>query len=307
MASQAVETRPGISCIVHTRDAEATLDRALASVAWADELIVVDMASRDRTREIAARYASRILEAPPVPRVDGVRSRFLEEATHPWIFVLDADERLADDGEENVRALIAEAGDAIDAYAIPRFNAIAGQTMRGSGWYPDAQVRLFRKGTVRWTDSIHVGPEVLTGRERRRVLRPPGCLHIHHANYEDLAHFLRKQLDYALADRYDDDPERFRFDDYLARAWEELARRREPELDGDLSRALSLAMAWDAVVRGLIHWDRLRPRPALPDAVALPPLTRRGPGRWERLARRVRKLLTARGRRSPGRQRGRVR
>jgi hypothetical protein len=264
-----------ISCLVHTRDSEATLETALASVAWVDELIVIDMASRDRTREIASKYAARILEAPVVARVDGIRNRYLEEAVHDWVFVLDSDESLADDGEENLRRLVLEAGSQIDAYAIPRFNRIAGQLMRGSGWYPDRQIRLFRKGAVQWSDATHVAPSVVTGRERLSVLEPPGCLHIHHQNYEDLSHFLDKQLRYALNDDYDSDPANFHFEDYLARAYDELARRRQPDRDGDLSRALSLAMAWDAVVRGLVHWDRLDPRPALPDAIALPPVVRK--------------------------------
>jgi glycosyltransferase involved in cell wall biosynthesis len=265
---------PRISCIVHTRDSERTLERALASVAWADELLVVDMQSRDRSREIAARYATRLLEAPLVPRVDAIRNRYLEQAAHEWILVLDSDEYLADDAQDNVRGLVREAADEIDAFAIPRFNSIAGQILRGSGWYPDHQLRLFRRGTVQWSDATHVAPRLLTGRGRRRVLEPPGCLHLHHENYADLAHFVRKQLAYAVDDRYDDDPSRFRFEDYLERAYRELAVRRDPERDGDLSRALSLLMAWDAVVRGLLHWDRLRPRPPLPDAVALPPVER---------------------------------
>jgi glycosyltransferase involved in cell wall biosynthesis len=268
-----------ISCIVHTRDSEATLERALESVAWADELLVVDMQSRDRTREIASRYATRVLDAAPVARVDGIRNRYLDHASHTWILVLDSDEYLADDGERNVRALVREAGDEVDAFAIPRFNKIAGQIMRGSGWYPDHQLRLFRNGTVRWPDATHVPPTLLTGRGRRRVLEPPGCLHIHHQNYDDLAHFVRKQLSYALDDHYDDDPSRFRFEEYVARAYDILAARREPDRDGDLSRALSLLLAWDAIVRGLVHWDRLQPRPALPDAVMLPPAERRRPRR----------------------------
>lgn len=278
-----------ISCIVHTRDSEATLERALASVAWVDELIVVDMESRDATREIAGRHATRLIRTPIVPRVDGIRSRYLEEASHEWILVLDSDEYLARDAEENVRSLVAEAGDEIDAYAIPRFNTIAGQTMLSSGWYPDHQLRLFRRGTVRWSDTTHVAPEVRTGRHRCHKLQPPGCLHIHHPSYDDLSHFLRKQLAYALDDRYDPDPSAFRFEDHLSRAYEQLERRRDPEQDGDLSRALSLIMAWDAVVRGLIHWDRLEPRPPLPDAVVLPPVTRRRRGGWlRRLLRRRR-------------------
>jgi len=278
-----------ISCIVHTRNSEASVEAALASVAWADELLVIDMASEDRTREIAARYASRILQAPEVPRVDGIRNRYLEEASHEWILVLDSDEHLADDGEQAVRSLVAEAGAEIDAFAVPRFNTIAGQLMRGSGWYPDHQVRLFRKGTVRWRDVHHGGGQVLARRARRRVLEPPGCLHIHHQNYESLAHFIRKQLDYALTDRYDDDPSTFRFEDYVARAYASLEARRDPERDGDLSYALSLLMAWDALVRGLLHWERLEPRPALGEAAVLPPEARprrpRGLRGWLRRGR----------------------
>jgi glycosyltransferase involved in cell wall biosynthesis len=259
-------------------------------VAWADELLVVDMASEDRTREIAAKYEARILEAPETPRVDGIRNRYLEEASHEWILVLDSDERLADDGEEEVRRLVAEAGTDVDAFAIPRFNTIAGQVMRGSGWYPDHQVRLFRKGTVRWDDVHHGGGKVVTGHARRRKLEPAGCLHIHHRNYEDLAHFVRKQVEYAITDRYDDDPAAFDFEEYVARAHESLAARRDPERDGDLSYALSLLMAWDTLVRGLLHWERLEPRPPLAAAVALPPATGekrpvRGLRRWLRRRR----------------------
>jgi glycosyltransferase involved in cell wall biosynthesis len=285
-----MSTNTPITCIVHTRNSESTVEAALDSVAWADELLVVDMESEDRTREIAAGYATRILEAPVAPRVDGIRNRYLEEARHQWILVLDSDERLADDGEEAVRSLVAEAGTEIDAYAIPRFNTIAGQVMRGSGWYPDAQIRLFRKGTVRWHDVHHRGAEVLTGRARRRRLEPPGCLHIHHRNYESLAHFIRKQVDYALTDRYDDDPSAFRFEAYVSRAHENLAARRDPDHDGDLSHALSLLMAWNELVRGLVHWERLDPRPPLGEAAALPARAEersptRGPRRWLRRRR----------------------
>jgi glycosyltransferase involved in cell wall biosynthesis len=198
-----------LSCIIHTRNSAETLDRALASVAWADDIIVVDMESTDSTRAVAAQYTQRILSTPIVPRVDGIRQQFLAEARHDWILVLDSDEHLAADAEANVTNLLEQYGDRYDAFAIPRFNYIAGQIMRGSGWYPAAQIRLFRKGTVRWPDANHQLPEVITG--RLLELEPPDCLHIHHRNYEDLRHFIHKQLDYALNDRYDSDPSTFDF------------------------------------------------------------------------------------------------
>jgi glycosyltransferase involved in cell wall biosynthesis len=305
LASNAAdEARTRISAIVHTRDAAATLETALRSLAWADEILVVDMASRDATLEIARRHATRILETEIAPRVDGIRNRYAAEASGDWVFVLDADESLADDAGDEIRRLIAEHGERCDAFAIPRFNSIAGQVMRGSGWYPDHQLRLFRKGTVRWSDTHHTPPEVLSGRGRLMELMPPACLHIHHRNYESLRHFAEKQLVYALSDRYDARPESFDFADYVARAYQTLATRDEPDLDGDLSHALALLLAWDQIVRGLVHWESLATRPPLGLLAALPVATERVPwwrvrlrrwlGRrhaWAYYARRLRDVL----------------
>ena len=259
-----------ISAIVHTRNSQATLERALKSLVWADELIVVDMASDDATLGIARRFTDRIYHVPAAPRVDGIRNQALEHAIHEWIFVLDSDEYLAEDAGQVLRNYLERYGTRYDAFALPRFNYIAGQIIRGSWWYPNRQVRLFRKGTVRWSDTTHVPPVVTTGHHRVLELTPPGCLHIHHRNYEDLRHFIRKQVEYALLDRYDPDPSAFDFSDYVARAYEELSLRCDPERDGDLSHALSLLMAWDAIIRGLVHWDSLERRTPLGYLKALP-------------------------------------
>lgn len=276
-----------ISAVVHTRDAAETLEAALRSLAWADEILVVDMASRDATPEIARRFATRVVETEVAPRVDGIRNRFADEAAGDWVFVLDADESLAADAGDEIRRLVAAHGARCDAFAIPRFNSIAGQVLRGSGWYPDHQIRLFRKGTVRWSDTHHTPPEVVTGRARLMELRPPGCLHIHHRNYDSLRQFAERQLRYALSDRYDPRPESFDFADYVASAYETLATRDDPENDGDLSHALALLLAWDRIVRGLVHWESLDARPPLGLLAALPVASERVP--WWRV--RLRRLL----------------
>lgn len=298
-----------VSGIVHTRNSVDTVERALATLRWVDELLVVDMASDDGTLAVAARLADRVLHAPVAARVDDVRNQFLAGATHEWIFVLDSDEYLAADAAEQVAALVRTHGSRVDAFAIPRFNYIAGQVMRGSGWYPDHQVRLFRRGMVRWRDGHHLPPEVLTGPHRLLHLSPPECLHLHHLNYRDLRHFVRKQVDYALNGLYDPDPRRFDFADYVAAAHERLALCHDTARDGDLSHALALLLAWDAIVRGLLHWDSLDPRPDLGALVALPTGAARGPapraGMREKLApvmpagRLVRRFLRA-GRRAIG-------
>jgi glycosyltransferase involved in cell wall biosynthesis len=259
-----------ISAIVHTRNSEKTLAKALESISWADELIVVDMESCDKSVEIAESFNAEVYHQAVVPRVDGIRNHYLGKAVNEWILVLDSDEYLAADGERSIRELITTHDRSYDAFAIPRFNRIAGQVMQGSDWYPDHQIRLFRKDCVCWSDSNHQLPTVTSGPHRLLELKLPNCLHIHHDNYPDLKSFIRRQLNYALDDVYDSDPENFDFSDYIARAYENLALHSDPQKDGDLSHALSLLMAWDAVVRGLIHWDSLEPQPPLAYLRALP-------------------------------------
>jgi len=275
----------GISAIVHTRNSAATLEKTLRSLLWADEIIVVDMASADGTLEIARSLAQRVLSIPEYPRVDGIRNRYLEEAKHEWILVLDSDEYLAADAATALRGLIASVGMKFDAFALPRFNTIAGQIMPGGPWYPDHQIRLFRKNTVQWSDNTHALPEVITGRHRLCELTPPDCPHIHHLNYPSLQDFIRRQLDYALRDNYDADPRNFDFSAAISRAYEVLAFCEDRENGGDLSHALALVLAWDAIMRALIHWDRLDPKPPLGLLTALPVATGRVPW-WEVKLRR---------------------
>ncbi|MFH1155143.1 MAG: glycosyltransferase family 2 protein [Pseudomonadota bacterium] len=275
-----------ISCIVHTRNSGETLGRTLASAAWVNELIVVDMESTDDTMMIAKQFNAVIFHHPVVPRVDGIRNIFIEKASHDWVLVLDSDEYLSDDAAEIMMQLIEQYQMKIDAFSIPRFNTIAGQVMKGSNWYPDHQIRLFKKGCVRWGDTTHRLPDVLTGPHRLLELCPPDCLHIHHANYKDIRSFVQRQVDYALNDSYDPAPGKYDFSDYIAMAYERLALHHDPENDGDLSHALSLLMAWDAVVRGILHWEKLNPRPPLSYLKALP-MTQQKVPRWRILLRKL--------------------
>lgn len=257
-----------VTVIVHARNAAAGLARLLPTVHGVAEIVVVDMESTDGTADVARTHGARVLPVELHPRVDAVRNRFLEAAATEWILVMDADERLADDGPPLVAELIATQGGRYDAFAIPRLNRIGGQVMRGSGWYPDLQIRLFRRGTVRWSDSTHRPPEVVSGRERLLLLEPPDCLHIHHDNYANLRDVIERQVRYALHDVYS--PDGYEPDRYAAAALEAFARRHDPDADGDLSRALAVIMAWDQVIRGLIHWDQLAEKPSLEDYLTLP-------------------------------------
>ncbi|MEO5757326.1 MAG: glycosyltransferase family 2 protein [Mesorhizobium sp.] len=262
--------RIAVSLIVHTRDSAATLPRLLATTSWAAERIIVDMQSSDATVEIARAAGCRVLDCAIVDAVDAIRNQYLPEARHDWMLVLDSDEYLAADAEEALCQVVAAHGDKFDAFALPRFNSVAGQIMQGSGFYPDHQIRLFRKGTVAWQQGNHRVQQVLTGAKRLRLLETPDCMHIHHENYLDIASFVARQARYALTDTYDPDPGNFDFSTYVAEAYAEFERRHEPSKDGELSTAVATVLAWDRIMRGLIHWDRLGRQHPLNAAFSLP-------------------------------------
>lgn len=256
-----------LSLIVHTRNSAATLPALLDSTSWIPERIVVDMHSEDDTLALCRAAGCRVIGAPVTDGVDAIRNDYLDEATNPWTLMLDSDERLSADAAEAIADLLAEQGGRYDAFGIPRFNTIAGQVMHGSLFYPDHQIRLFRRGHVAWRDGHHHPPEVRGG---RLLLLTPPCLHIHHLNYVSLEDFISRQLRYTLSDTYSSDPASFNFADYVGDAYATFAKRHDTASDGDLSTALATILAWDRLMRGLVHWERTGRTTSLGAAFSLP-------------------------------------
>jgi len=265
-----VTNTSAISLIVHTRNSAHVLPELLRTTAWCDERIVVDMTSTDGTADLARAAGCRVVTIGPEPFTDALRNRFLGEAAHPWTLVLDSDEYLAADAEEGLRAAVAAAAADVDGVWIPRFNSIAGRVLRGSGWYPDHQLRLFRTGSIRYEVAHHRVPQLVDPTRRTVRLEPPGCVHIHHENYASFVEFVERQLTYARSDVYDDDPDRFDFTMYLARAAQEFDDRLDSDADADHAYALALLMYWNQIVRGIVHWERLGYLPPLPTEPPLP-------------------------------------
>jgi glycosyltransferase involved in cell wall biosynthesis len=254
-----------ISLIVHSKNAEKLLPALIASTEWIDDRMLVDMQSSDQSVALAERHCFRIETVENHPRVDGVRNKFIDKAKYEWVLVLDSDEFLPDDAEYLIPKLLEKYKDQIDAFAIPRFNFIAGTIMKATGWYPDHQIRLFKKGVVSWSDYNHVPPAVKDP-GKLLFLQPP-CLHIHHYNYDNITDVITRQLHYAINQNYDFD---FNFMEYVQKSYQNLATRNSPEHDGQLSTVLSVIMAWDAIIQGLIHWDRLDPKPDINALLAAP-------------------------------------
>jgi glycosyltransferase involved in cell wall biosynthesis len=149
--------------IIAFNEAEKIAD-AISTLAWADEILVVDSGSTDATAQIAASLGARVVQIP-FQGFGELRNQAIAQCRHEWIFSLDADERCTAEVRDEILA-IASAPAAHDAYLVPRRNYMMGRWIKGSGWYPNyRQPQLFRKGAMRYDSQVvHEGYELLTDR-----------------------------------------------------------------------------------------------------------------------------------------------
>ncbi|MEP6742069.1 MAG: glycosyltransferase family 2 protein [bacterium] len=154
-----------ISVCIITLNEEEHIRAACESVSWADEILVVDSGSTDRTREIAAECGARVLENS-WPGFAAQKQFAAEQAMHEWVLSLDADERVSEELRASIQSLLSKPDDRIrtDGYLIPRRAFYMGRWIRGGGWYPDRQLRLYRKSMGNWQgayihESIKMNPD----------------------------------------------------------------------------------------------------------------------------------------------------
>jgi glycosyltransferase involved in cell wall biosynthesis len=164
-----------LSIAIVALNEEANIGRVLESVRWADEIVVVDSGSTDRTSEIARGYGARVIHEP-WRGYTGQKNYVLELCTKGWILSLDADEEVSPELAEEIRQVLEKSGP-LDGYAIPRKNLFLGRWMKHGGFYPDPKLRLFRRGTAFSTGrDPHDRFEM---KESKRVGRTRGAM-IHH-------------------------------------------------------------------------------------------------------------------------------
>jgi glycosyltransferase involved in cell wall biosynthesis len=141
-----------VSAILITKNAATTLRRALDSLAWANEIIVVDSGSTDDTVGIARTLGAEVHITADWPGYGPQKNRALGHATGDWVISLDADEWLTPEGREEIRRTLESPRAA--AYALPRRSSFCGRVMNHSGWWPDHVVRLFRRDAARFSDDL---------------------------------------------------------------------------------------------------------------------------------------------------------
>ncbi|MCO6478351.1 MAG: glycosyltransferase family 2 protein [Phaeodactylibacter sp.] len=180
-----------LSVIITTFNEEPNIQGVLESVSWADEVIVVDSFSTDRTVEIARQYTRRVMQREYTGPAEQ-KNWAIPQASHEWILLLDADERVPEKLKLEIQKYLNQENIPYDAFRIGRRNFFMGREVHYSGWQGDAVVRFFRRDLCRYNDK-QVHEEIIT--EGLRV----GFLDnkLLHYTYRDMEHFLAKMRRYA--------------------------------------------------------------------------------------------------------------
>ena len=140
-----------LSVIIITKNEVDNIRACIESVAWADEIIVVDSGSSDGTVEICRELGAKVF-VHDWPGFGAQKNRALNYAENEWVFSIDADERVTP--ELRAQLIDAMADAQYDGYYLPRFSQFCGKFIRHSGWYPDYVLRLFKRGAGRFSDDL---------------------------------------------------------------------------------------------------------------------------------------------------------
>jgi len=183
-----------VSILILARNEERYIERCLQQHAWADELVVVDTGSSDRTVELAGKYTSSIYRADMGQGFAFARNLGTEKARHDWIFKLDVDEEVSLPLREELKEILGQE-EGVDAYSAVDRIFFNGKWIRRCGWYPRHQIRLFNRTKGRWAGIVHESPVV---QGRVKALKH----HVNHYSYRDIDHYFRKFNLYTTLDAH---------------------------------------------------------------------------------------------------------
>lgn len=247
---------PKISVVINTLNDERNIKRALESVKWADEIVVCDMYSQDKTVEIAKKLGAKVFFHKKEEFVERARNFALSKASGNWILVIDPDEQIPSALAKRLQQIVSNTKQ-IDYARIPRKNLIFGHFMQASMWWPDLNVRFFKKGAVEWTDEIHRPPKIsgmgidLPANENLAI--------IHH-NYQSISQFIERLNRYTTveANQLIKQNYEFKWPDLIQKPLSEFLSRffaNRGFEDGLYGLALSFLQAFSFLVVYLKLWE----------------------------------------------------
>ena len=176
-------TRLPLSVYMITLNNAATIEKALASVCgWADEIVVIDSDSTDDTPRIAREYASNYQQFITTSQREKYQYA-QDHCTLPWVLFIDADEWLTPEIKQEIEDLVRGTTE-YEGFLVERKNFFLGKLIRYGGWYPDHEIRLYRKDKGRWEGGLHAKVEVngKVGKLKNYYM---------HAPYNDISHLIK--------------------------------------------------------------------------------------------------------------------
>jgi glycosyltransferase involved in cell wall biosynthesis len=246
-----------ISAVISAYNEEKNIERCLKSLGFADEIVVVDNSSTDKTAEIAKKYTDKIFKQKNDPKLIDLQKNFgFSKATNEWILSIDADEEVSEELAKEIKSIINNHKSAISGYWIPRKNIIFGKFIEHTGWYPDPQLRLFKKGMGKFVKA-HVHESIKLEGESAYLKE----FLIHH-HYENISEFLKKTINiYAPneAQEYLDKGYVFSYSDAIRFPINEFLSRffaRKGYKDGFHGLMLSFLMAFYHFIIFALLWER---------------------------------------------------
>ncbi len=181
-----------LSAIIITKNGESQIGRCIDSVAWADEVVIVDSGSTDRTVEISRERGAKVFQTPDFPGHGPQKNRALDRASGEWIISLDSDEWATPELRREIEQAMASP-DGNAAFAMPRRSSFCGQYMKHSGWWPDYVTRLFRRDSARFSED-HTHDRLIVNGTMGKLRQP-----VYHEAITDLDQMISKMNLYSTS------------------------------------------------------------------------------------------------------------
>ena len=268
-ASAAAKRRkPTLGVVMNTYNEEDNLAGALDSAAGWDELVVADMFSTDATRAVAAEYGARVIDVEHSGFCESGRQIAIDSATTDWVLIVDGDERLSPGAMQQVRELIESAPISVSAYELPFPTFLGERRINASGWelHFELHPRLFRRADATWPPFVH---SVATFTNTVSRLPAGSTIAVENHCFNNLEHAIAKFNRYSTIEAHDivNSSRRPSIVRGLRSGIEEFLHRYNPEIDGDMSFALSYGLLTYKLLNEtkaveLVGWDTTASSPS---------------------------------------------
>lgn len=240
-----------ISAFIIAKNAQNTIERALKSLTFADEVLVFDDSSEDKTLEIAKKYTGKVFCETLPGDFAQKRNSALKKLTGPWVFFLDADEVVPEGLAEEISSVLKETK--ASGFWIPRRNYIFGKEIKFGAFWPDYQLRLFQKEKANFVGKVHekVGIIGKTGYLKNSII---------HYNYDNVTQFISKMNHYSYLEAKMNKDLGIKFKWFYLVCWpaREFIRRfvrYQGFRDGFLGLVLACLLAINKLVVALKLWE----------------------------------------------------